>query len=118
MAKRIIMNETGAPDVMQLEEVELSSPGESEVQINQTAIGLNYMDVYQRSGYYPMQVPSPLGLEAAGEITAVGAGVDNSNPATSCSIARAGNNGPSTSLSPIPSPTCPGRSASSSPSAS
>jgi NADPH2:quinone reductase len=70
------MNETGAPDVMQIEEFDLPSPGEGEVQIRQTAIGLNYMDVYQRSGYYPMKVPSPLGLEAAGEITAVGAGVD------------------------------------------
>ncbi len=75
MAKRIIMNETGAPDVMQIEEIDLAAPGEGEVQIRQTAIGLNYMDVYQRSGYYPMQVPSPLGLEAAGEVTAIGAGV-------------------------------------------
>ena len=76
MAKRIIMNETGAPDVMQIEEIELPPPGEGEVQIRQTAIGLNYMDVYQRSGYYPMEVPSPLGLEAAGEVTAIGPDVD------------------------------------------
>lgn len=76
MAKRVIMNETGAPEVMQIEELDLPAPGEGEVQIRQTAIGLNYMDVYQRSGYYPMSVPSPLGLEAAGEITAVGAGVE------------------------------------------
>jgi NADPH2:quinone reductase len=75
MAQRVIMNETGAPDVMQIEEIELPPPGEGEVQIRQTAIGLNYMDVYQRSGYYPMKVPSPLGLEAAGEIIAIGAGV-------------------------------------------
>lgn len=75
MAQRIMMNETGAPEVMQLEEVELAAPGEGEVQIRQTAIGLNYMDIYQRSGYYPMKTPSPLGLEAAGEITAVGPGV-------------------------------------------
>ena len=75
MAQRVIMNETGAPQVMQLEDIELSAPGEDEVQIRQTAIGLNYMDVYQRSGYYPMDTPSPLGLEAAGEITAVGSGV-------------------------------------------
>ena len=75
MAQRVIMNETGAPEVMQMEEIELAPPGEGEVQIRQTAIGLNYMDVYQRSGYYPMETPSPLGLEAAGEITAVGEGV-------------------------------------------
>ena len=72
MAQRVIMNETGAPEVMQMEEIELAPPGEGEVQIRQTAIGLNYMDVYQRSGYYPMETPSPL---AAGEITAVGEGV-------------------------------------------
>lgn len=75
MAQRIIMNETGAPDVMQLEDIDLPAPGEGEIQITQTAIGLNYMDVYQRSGYYPMQTPSPLGLEAAGVITAIGQGV-------------------------------------------
>ena len=57
MAKRIIMNETGAPEVMQMEEIDLPAPGEGEVQIRQTAIGLNYMDIYQRSGYYPMKVP-------------------------------------------------------------
>lgn len=76
MAKRIIMQETGAPEVMQFETLELSPPSQGEVQIRQTAIGLNYMDIYQRSGYYPMDVPSPLGLEAAGEITALGAGVN------------------------------------------
>ena len=76
MAVRVILHETGAPDVMQIETVDLPPPGDGEVQIRQTAIGLNYMDVYQRSGYYPMDVPSPLGLEAAGEITAIGAGVD------------------------------------------
>ena len=75
MAERVIMNETGAPEVMQFEHVELPPPGEGEVQILQSAIGLNYMDIYQRSGYYPMNLPSPLGLEAAGEITAVGDGV-------------------------------------------
>ncbi len=75
-ADRVIMAEQGAPDVMQFEAVELPGPAEGEVQIRQTAIGLNYMDVYQRSGHYPMQLPSPLGLEAAGEITAVGGGVE------------------------------------------
>lgn len=76
MAKRVIMNETGAPEVMVIEEFDLPAPGDGEVQVRQTAVGLNYMDVYQRSGYYPMTVPSPLGLEAAGEITAIGAGVE------------------------------------------
>ncbi len=74
---RVIMAQQGAPDVMQFETVELPPPGEGEVQIHQSAIGLNYMDVYQRSGHYPMELPSVLGLEAAGEISAVGAGVAN-----------------------------------------
>ncbi len=70
--KRVMIAEQGAPDVMRVEEAELAAPSEGEVQIRQTAIGLNYMDVYQRSGHYPLELPSPLGLEAAGEITAVG----------------------------------------------
>ena len=74
-ATRVIMAQQGAPEVMQFETVDLPPPGAGEVQIRQTAIGLNYMDVYQRSGHYPMQVPSPLGLEAAGEIVAIGDGV-------------------------------------------
>ncbi len=72
---RVIMAQQGAPDVMQFETLELPDPGEGEVQIRQKAIGLNYMDVYQRSGHYPMPLPSPLGLEAAGEITGLGKGV-------------------------------------------
>ncbi len=65
----------GAADVMTVETVDLDAPGPGEVQLEQTAIGLNYMDVYQRSGHYPMDLPSGLGLEAAGVVTAVGAGV-------------------------------------------
>ena len=65
MAQRVFMNEAGAPDVMQIEEVELPPPGDGEVQIAQSAIGLNYMDVYQRSGHYPMPSPTLLGLARA-----------------------------------------------------
>jgi len=72
---RIIVKEQGAPEVMQLEEIRLAAPGTGEIQIAQTAIGLNYMDIYQRSGAYGLNLPSPLGLEAAGEIIAIGQGV-------------------------------------------
>lgn len=72
---RVVMKAHGGPDVMELETLDLAPPGAGEVQIAQTAIGLNYMDVYQRSGAYPLPLPSPLGLEAAGEIIAVGDGV-------------------------------------------
>lgn len=72
---RVMIAEQGAADVMTLESADLPPPGAGEVQLRQSAIGLNYMDVYQRSGMYPLALPSPLGLEAAGEIVAVGAGV-------------------------------------------
>ena len=77
MERRIMINKQGNPDVMQSDVFELSAPLEGEVQIKHTAIGLNYMDVYQRSGHYPMSLPTPLGLEAAGEIIALGKGVEN-----------------------------------------
>ncbi len=73
--EQVIIAQHGAADVMELKTVDLPPPGEGEVQIRQTAIGLNYMDVYQRSGHYPLETPSPLGLEAAGEIVEVGNGV-------------------------------------------
>lgn len=69
---RVMMHSQGGPEVMQLEDFDLAAPGAGEVQIEQTAIGLNYMDIYQRSGAYPMQMPSPLGLEAAGVVLSVG----------------------------------------------
>ena len=76
-AKRIVMKAQGGPDVMELETVTLPAPAAGEVQIQQTAIGLNYMDVYQRSGAYPLPLPSPLGQEAAGEIIALGEDVSD-----------------------------------------
>jgi NADPH2:quinone reductase len=73
---RIVMRSQGSPEVMELETIELPAPTEGEVQIEHTALGLNYMDIYQRSGAYKMNLPSPLGLEAAGTVIAVGDGVD------------------------------------------
>ncbi len=60
---------------MALEEVDLSAPGEGQVQVRHTAIGLNYIDTYHRTGLYPLPLPTGLGLEAAGVVEAVGAGV-------------------------------------------
>ena len=74
---RVVMKAQGGPEVMELETVDLAPPASGEVQIAQTAIGLNYMDVYQRSGSYKLALPSPLGLEAAGEVIAVGDGVSD-----------------------------------------
>lgn len=74
-AKRVMLTAQGGPEVMTFEDFDLAAPGPGEAQIEQTAVGLNYMDVYQRSGYYPLPLPSPLGLEAAGVVTAIGEGV-------------------------------------------
>jgi NADPH2:quinone reductase len=65
----------GGPEVMQVESVDLRAPGPGEVQIRHTAIGLNYQEIYQRSGAYKMPSPSGLGNEAAGVVEALGEGV-------------------------------------------
>lgn len=69
---RIEIKSQGGPEVMELVTTTLPPPGPGEVQIAQSAIGLNFMDVYQRSGLYPLELPSTLGLEAAGTVTEVG----------------------------------------------
>ena len=65
----------GGPEVLKAEEFEPGSPAAHEVQVRQSAIGLNYIDVYDRSGLYPVPLPSGLGREAAGVITALGRSV-------------------------------------------
>ncbi|MGI9417450.1 MAG: zinc-binding dehydrogenase, partial [Geminicoccaceae bacterium] len=77
---RVVLHDQGGPEVLRLEDIDLAAPGSGEVQIEQTAVGLNYMDVYQRSGAYPLSLPSPLGLEAAGRITTVGPDVTDFKP--------------------------------------
>jgi len=73
MPRAIRIVETGGPEVMRLEDVEVGSPGAGEVQIRHTAIGLNFIDCYDRSGLYPQKsMPAGLGREAAGVITALG----------------------------------------------
>ena len=74
-AKAIRIHEYGGPEVLQFEDVEVADPGEGEVRIRHTAIGLNFIDTYHRIGLYPMDLPTGLGSEAAGIIDAVGAGV-------------------------------------------
>ncbi|MFC4174020.1 quinone oxidoreductase family protein [Microvirga sp. GCM10011540] len=72
MAHAIRMDTQGSADVLQLKEVEIGSPGSGQVLIRQTACGLNFLDVYHRSGAYPLPLPSGCGSEAAGIIEAVG----------------------------------------------
>lgn len=73
--KAIRFHAPGEPDVLQLDELDLPEPGAGEVRIRHTAIGLNFQDIYARSGQYPVPTPSGLGTEAAGVVEAVGAGV-------------------------------------------
>jgi NADPH2:quinone reductase len=75
MAHAIRIHKTGGPEVLQWEEVAVGDPGPGEARLRQTAIGLNYIDTYQRSGLYKLALPSGLGGEGAGVIEAVGAGV-------------------------------------------
>jgi NADPH2:quinone reductase len=72
MPKAIRFHETGGPEVLRLEEVEVGKPAPEEVQVRHTAVGLNFIDVYDRTGLYPAALPSGLGREAAGVVTAVG----------------------------------------------
>jgi NADPH:quinone reductase len=76
MTKAIRIEKTGGPEVMQWVDVDLPPPGPHEVRMRNTAVGLNFIDVYHRKGVYPVPLPSGLGGEAAGVIEAVGEGVD------------------------------------------
>jgi NADPH2:quinone reductase len=75
-ARAVVLHGFGAANVMQLETLDLGSPGAGEVLVTQSAIGFNYIDVYQRSGVYPLPTPTGLGHEAAGTVEAVGPGVE------------------------------------------
>ena len=70
-------SKTGGPEVLKYEELSISEPKESEVLIKHSAIGLNFIDTYHRSGLYPVPLPSGIGLEGAGIIEKVGPGVKN-----------------------------------------
>ncbi|WP_230969625.1 quinone oxidoreductase family protein [Nitrogeniibacter aestuarii] len=76
MSHAIRFDQTGGPDVLQWVPLEVPPPGPGEVSLTHTAVGLNYIDTYHRSGLYPVPMPSGLGCEAAGVITALGDGVD------------------------------------------
>jgi len=76
-AKAIQFDKPGRAGVMKLRSVDLGKPKAGEALVRHTAIGLNYIDTYQRSGLYPMAMPSGLGLEAAGVVEAVGRGVSH-----------------------------------------
>ena len=75
--RAIRIHEHGGPEVMRWEEVELAAPGSAEIRIKQTAVGLNYIDTYHRSGLYKIPLPSVIGREGAGVVEAVGSDVQD-----------------------------------------
>jgi len=75
MPHAIRIHKTGGPEVLQWEEVAVGGPGPGEARVRHTAIGLNYIDTYQRSGHYKLPLPAGMGNEGAGVVEAVGPGV-------------------------------------------
>ncbi len=73
--KAIRFEKTGGPDVLELQDIELPAPGRGQIRVHHTAIGVNFIDTYHRSGLYPVALPSGLGMEAAGTVEALGEGV-------------------------------------------
>jgi NADPH2:quinone reductase len=80
MAKAIRLSERGGPEVLKWEEVEVGAAGASEALVRHTAIGVNFADVYLRTGLYPQPLPSGIGFEAAGVVEAVGRKVHGIKP--------------------------------------
>ena len=75
MAKAVRIHQHGGPEVLQYEDVPVGDPGPGQARVRQTAIGLNFIDTYHRSGLYQLQMPSGIGTEGAGVVEAVGSGV-------------------------------------------
>ncbi len=81
MTHAMRIHQTGGPEVLRWEEVEAGAPGEGEVLLRQTAVGLNFLDVYHRNGAYKLpELPTTIGMEAAGVVEAVGEGVSDLKP--------------------------------------
>ena len=79
MPKSIIIKKNGGPEVLELQDVNIGSPGPNEIKVTNHVVGLNYIDTYHRSGLYPLQFPSGIGLEAAGKVEEVGSNVTEFN---------------------------------------
>ncbi len=80
MTKAVRFHKTGGPEVLQVDDVQVGDPGDGQARVKNTAIGLNFIDTYHRSGLYPLPLPSGTGLEAAGVVEAVGNGVTHVKP--------------------------------------
>ena len=80
MSKAVRIRQTGGPEVLELADVEVGQPGPGEIRIRHHAVGLNFIDVYHRTGLYPLPLPATIGMEAAGIVEAVGEGVTHLKP--------------------------------------
>ena len=80
MSKAVFVNEYGGAEVLSYQEYHVGDPDPGEVQVRNTAIGVNYIDTYYRSGLYPAELPLIPGDQAAAVVEAVGAGVDEFKP--------------------------------------
>ena len=89
MPRAIQIKKQGAAGVMKWAEVPVGKPKRGQILINQSHVGLNYIDVYHRSGLYPLEMPHGIGMEAAGTVEAVGAGVNGSGSAIVSLMPRA-----------------------------
>lgn len=77
MSQSIRIRKTGGADVLAFEDVKLGAPGPAELHIRHTAVGVNYIDIYHRTGAYPLSLPSGLGVEGAGVVVTVGSDIKN-----------------------------------------
>jgi len=89
MPHAIRIHQTGGPEALQWEEVEVGAPGPGQVRLKQTAVGLNFIDVYHRTGLYPLPLPFVPGMEAAGTVDSVGNGVTDLKPGDRVAYAMA-----------------------------
>jgi len=80
MAKAIRLHATGGPEVLQLEEVDVGAPGPGQARVRHTYVAVNFIDIYFRTGRYPMPLPNGLGSDAVGVVEAVGEGVTDIRP--------------------------------------
>ncbi len=80
MARRVVVEAFGGPEALKLVEAEVGEPGAGEIRIRHEVVGLNFIDVYQRTGLYPLPLPAAMGMEAAGVVEAVGEGVAHLKP--------------------------------------
>src|SRR5918912_3590788 len=87
--KAIRVHEYGGPEVLSYDDVPVPEPGPGEARVKLAASGVNFIDVYQRTGLYPIETPFTLGLEGAGEVDALGEGVEDLTPGDYVAFASA-----------------------------